>query len=176
MSRLQALGEIHLQGNGILSIWRDHTNFFSFTGALWPEEPAWKLKVKVSRTAHFPPQELWTIKGIAVPASEEFSEVSARTNIYGEDIEFLGLSSPDAKLPPDWTKMRPDSNLHARTPFPLSDAHLTLVEVRDDQGRKLKTGGSANSTSTGGRGATLRQTDYAFAVSILVDAGKTLLT
>ncbi len=165
--------EIHPKGNGVLSIWLNHTNVFSFTGALWPEEPAWKLKVKLSRTAHFPPQELWTIKGVLVPAPGQVSEVPSHTNIYGEEIEFLGVSSPNAQLPQDWTKMRPDSNLHARTPFPLSNAHLTLVEVRDDQGRKLEAGGIAIRSSTGGRGATLRQTDYGFAVKI-PDWAKTL--
>ncbi len=146
--------------------WRDHKYLFNFTGALWLEEPAWKLKVEVSRNAGFPPSELWTIKGVAVPASKKINEMLVQTNMYGEEIEFLGLSSPLAKLPQDWTETQPEANLHARTAYPLSGERLTLVEVRDDQGRKLETGGFAISNNTGGRGATVRQTDYGFAVKI----------
>lgn len=167
-------GEIHPMGRSQNSSrWRNHTNFFSFACALWLEEPAWRLKVEVSRTAHFPPTELWIIRDIAVPASGQNNEISAHTNMYGEEIEFLGVSSPNAKLPQDWTKMQPEANLHVRTPFPLSDAHLKLVEVRDDQRRKLMTGGFAIRSSTGSRGATMRQMDYGFAVGIPDDA-KTL--
>jgi len=165
-------GEVR-PGGGKIVFWVDHKNVVSFTGALWPEEPAWKLKVEVSRTSRFPPKELWIIKGIPVPAQGKISEAHARTNIYGEEIEFLGLSSPNARLPEDWTEMEPEAGLHARTPFPLTGAHLTLVEVKDDQGRKVETGGFASSNSTGGRGATLRQTDYGFAISI-PDGAKTL--
>ncbi len=158
---------------GYSSSWRYHTNVFGFTGALWPEERGWKLNVEVSRTTHFPPSELWTIHDVSVPAARQINKMRATTNVYGEDIEFLGLSSPNAKLPDDWTSVQPDPNLHACTPFPLLGTRLTLVEVRDDHGRKLDIGSFARSDNTGSRGATLRQTDYGFAVKIPSDA-KTL--
>lgn len=156
----------------LISAWRDHKQVFGFTGALWLEEPAWKLKVEVSRTAHFPPAELWIVKHVPVPAPGRISEISAHTNMYGEEIELLSLSSPNTSI--EELRIRlPDANLHARTPFPLSDAHLTLVEVRDDQGQKVETHGLRTGSSTGGRGATLRQMDYRFGINI-PDGAKTL--
>jgi hypothetical protein len=76
-------------------------------------------------------------------------------------------------LPHDWVKMQPQASLHVRTPFPLSDTRLALVEVRDDRGRKAESGSFGTRNSTGGRGATLRQTDYSFAINI-PEGAKTL--
>jgi hypothetical protein len=161
-----ASGETRLpQGN--VTAWRHGKNVFGFSGALWPEEHAWRLKVEVCRTAHFPASELWTISDVSVPGAKQINRVHAPTNIYSEEIEFLGLSAPNAKLPEDWTEVGGAANLHARTPYPLLGTRLALVEVRDDQGRVLEIGNFARNDNTASRGATLRQTDYAFAVKLL---------
>ncbi len=35
-------------------------------GWLWPDEPAWRIRVELARTGNFAPGELWTIRGIPV--------------------------------------------------------------------------------------------------------------
>jgi hypothetical protein len=146
---------------------------YAFTGALWPDEPAWKLKVEITRSASYPAEELWTIKGVPVPKVGEVTEVNAKTNIYGAQIEFTGVSGPDARLPLDWQGRMPYANIHARSPIPMSDTYLKLVEVRDDQGRKIAQRGMHSSSSTSGRGATLRESNHGFGIEIPGDS-KTL--
>jgi hypothetical protein len=146
---------------------------FSFTGPLWLDEPAWKLKVELARSADYPAEELWIIKGVPVPKFGGVTEVNAKTNIYGAEIEFAGLSGSNARLPPDWVGTRLHATIHARSPLPMSDTHLKLVEVRDDQKRKITQLEMSSTSSYAGRGATLRETDYGFGVDLPADA-KTL--
>ncbi|HEX4644154.1 MAG TPA: hypothetical protein VH598_00940, partial [Verrucomicrobiae bacterium] len=116
---------------------RDDGCCFYFGGALWLEEPAWKLQVELSRTADFPPEELWLVKGVPVPADGESSEVHAKTNMYGAGLEFLSLSSPNAVVPNN-IAMPGHYNLHAEVVSEAGIAHLTLVAVKDDQGREVR--------------------------------------
>lgn len=145
----------------------------SFTGALWLDEPAWKLKVELARSANYPAEELWIIKGVPVPKFGAVTEVNAKTNIYGAEIEFAGLSASNAKLPPDWVGNQLHATIHARSPLPMSDTHLKLVEVRDDLKRKITQLELSSSSSYAGRGATLRETEYGFGIDLPADA-KTL--
>lgn len=161
-----ASGETRLPGGQSMT-WRRDKNVFSFSGALWPEERAWRLSVEVRRTAHYPVSELWSINCVSVPESKQVNMTYAATNIYGEEVEFLGLSAPKAKLPADWTAVGGEANLHVRTQYPLLNTRLAIVDVRDDQGRQVEFGSFARNDNTASRGATLRQTDYAFAVKPL---------
>src|SRR6185503_16773186 len=44
-------------------------DYFSFRGALWPGEEAWKMRFELSRIADFSPDETATFNGIAVPGA-----------------------------------------------------------------------------------------------------------
>lgn len=59
----------------------------------------------------------------------------------------MGLSSPDSGEPQGWQgwpSVPGYYNLHAQVGRDLEDAHLKMVEMRDDQGRELQfTGTSA---------------------------------
>jgi hypothetical protein len=153
-------------GGSSASRWKGDEQYYNFPGSLWPDEPAWKLKVRVSRTTDYPAEELWTIKDVPVPKDGEVIKLDKQTNLHGAEISLLGISGPKAKLPEDWAVAGVEVNLHARTPIPMSDTQLKLVEVKDDQGRKVEVKGSSSNNSTGGRGATQREMNHAFGIKV----------
>ena len=144
-----------------------------FPGDLWQEDGAWKMRVKLSRQFDFQTEDLWVFHDVPVPATRGLTEVNAKTNRFGEQIEFLGLSAPHARLPGEWVGDRVTYKLHARVPHPLPGLHFTLVDIRDDQGLPIKVNGMTEVPSTGGRGATMRETDIGYALA-LNEASKSL--
>jgi hypothetical protein len=127
----------------------------AFTGTFWQEEPAWNLKVELTRTANFLPEELWTVKGIPIQRNVGTSGVSdITTNIYGSEIALVKVGgrvlTHVGNFAPGFT---------CRSPLPAVDRHLQVVEVRDEHGKKLKTWRRSSMPSTAGRGATVRELD-----------------
>ncbi|EEF61439.1 hypothetical protein [Pedosphaera parvula] len=158
------------EGESSNSSWKGQQQYYFFPGALWLDEPAWKLKVQVTRSEDYPAEELWTIKGVPVPGEKGIVKFQAQTNIYGAEIGFQGVSAAGAKVPEDWIEFPRETGLHVVAPSSMSDTHLKLIEVKDDQGRKVEVRGVFSVGSTGGRGATLREINYAFGVQIPKDA------
>lgn len=164
-----AAGEVRPAGTYV-SRWERAEHKVDFEGALWLEETAWKLEVDLARTGDFPADELWFIKGAPVPQPGDLEIMRAITNLHYVELEFLGVSGAKTVLPADYAAIQPHANLHVRTPHPLDGVRLALVEVRDDQGRKLATQGSTARTSMGGRGNTPREMLHGFAIEIPEDA------
>jgi hypothetical protein len=109
-------------------------------GALWPGETAWKARVEFSRTNDFSPDELWTIGGVPVPAPTEAVVLGAATNLHGARLQLIAISGPDAEQPGNlrWGTVKSLANISIRvTPLP-EDRRLTLVAVRDEQGRQVR--------------------------------------
>jgi hypothetical protein len=169
ISASNAVGEIH-PGGSYGSRWSRGEHKVDFDGALWLEEAAWKLVVDFARTGDFPLDELWSVKGVSVPGAGWLMETRIATNLFSEELEFLGVSGPKTHLPEGYAGIQPHANIHVRTPHPMDGLRLGLVEVRDDQGRKLATKGSTVRTSMGGRGNTPREMLHGFAVEIPEDA------
>ena len=169
-----AAGEVRPVGS-YGSRWERGEHKVDFEGALWLEEAAWELAVNFARTADFPPDELWFIKGVGVPRAGELIETRVVTNLSHEELEFLGVSGPQTNLPEGYAGVQPHANLHVRTPHPMDGLRVVLVEARD-QDRKLKTSGSTARTSTGGRGITPKEMLHGFAIEIPEDAKSLDLT
>ena len=167
-----AAGEVR-PGGTYGSRWERGEHKVDFEGALWLEEAAWKLDVDFARTEDFPTDELWFIKGTRVPRHGDLEAMRVVTNLHFAELEFLGVSGAKTVLPADYAAIRPHANVHLRTPHPLNGVRVALVEVRDDQGRKLETKGSTARASMGGRGNTPREILHGFGVEIPEDA-KTL--
>jgi hypothetical protein len=166
---VSAAGEIRT-GGSYGSLWRHGEHQLHFEGGLWLEEPAWKIGVDFARTANFPANELWALKGVHVPPPGEVVNVRIVTNLHHAELEFLGVSGSNANLPEDYAGIRPHANIHVRTPHPMDGLRVVLVEVQDDQGRKLETNGSTTRTSMGGRGNTPKEMLHGFAIQIPPDA------
>jgi hypothetical protein len=110
-----------------------------FPGTCWLQEPAWKLVVELGRITNFPPEEVWTIKNVKIPSLGEVNELNLKTNIYGSEIEFVGLSSKFSA----WGSMPttgiypPDHEIKVRSPLRSVNTHLKIANIRDDQGRAV---------------------------------------
>jgi hypothetical protein len=122
-----------------------------FQDALWAEEPAWNLRATLRRTANFPDDELWTVKGVVIPAEEQIRELNLKTNIYGSEIELVAMTG---------------RYLHMRSPLPASDTHLELLSVKDEHGREVSFMKASERPGTGGRGATIRELEQIYRLEI----------
>jgi len=160
-----AAGEVRPLGTYV-SRWERGEHKVDFEGALWQEEAAWKLAMDFARTGNYPADELWRVEGVPAPGPGELLMARSVTNLHFVELEFLGVSGPKTVLPADYAAIRPHANLHVRTPHPMDGVRLALVEVRDDQSRKLETKGSTARISTGGRGNTPKEMLHGFAIEL----------
>ena len=154
-----ATGERHISNPGY---WLGDVQVVDFDVPLWVQEPAWKLRAEVARAANYPERELWTWTGMVVPGPKQFAQSGAITNLYMSELEFLGISSPGAVLPTRCVAVTGWWNAHLRTPYPLNDWKVSLVEVRDQVGGTALLQGQCSATSDGGRGITPREMIYGF--------------
>ena len=105
--------------------------YICLQGHLWPDEPAWRVRVKFSpdvfgRTC---PEDLWKIK-VPVPAGNSFSEIKTNIQLREGSISLLGLSAanvayagaPACTNPAVWVKVEPPS-------------HRLILRAADDQRR-----------------------------------------
>jgi hypothetical protein len=87
-------------GNQANRLWRERSNLeegiwsFDFGSPYLPGEPAWKMQVEFSkvRTATFLPEELWEIKGLAIPNSNAVNQVNLTTNLQGITVHCDSLT------------------------------------------------------------------------------------
>ena len=111
----------------------------SMLGALWPGEPAWDLRVELSRTNGFRPEELLTLSNIPVPQPNELIELRDTHLVNGLDLEVTAIAGVDAELaqPHKWYRQKEKMNLALTVHGERDDKRITLVNVRDDQGRPV---------------------------------------
>jgi hypothetical protein len=66
--------------------------------SLCPYESAWKLRARFFRTdrAPFAPAEVWTLRGVPVPAEEAARRLSGARSIQGRQIELLAIAGAGA--------------------------------------------------------------------------------
>ncbi len=63
---------------------------------LCPHEPVWKLTAGVIRKARaeFPPQNVWRLPSLKLPAAGQCSALSFKTNLHGARLSILGIAGP----------------------------------------------------------------------------------
>ena len=150
--------------------WSEAALFADFPAPLWMDEPAWKLRVELTRSANFLPGETWKVTGVPVLRGKQLAGGGAMTNIQMADLEFLGLSGPGSILPARHVAMEGCWNAHLRTPYPVDDLRFSLVRVEDQLGHTATLKGVRSVLSDGGRGITPRETLYAFGFDLAPEA------
>lgn len=128
-----------------------------FQPTLWPDEPAWKLRLEFSRTSGFKDDEIWTVTNLPVQLgsqqdiwnnwnSEPDKPAFAETTINGTRLKiFPAVQFKDQNQGGDQSV---NFIIHA-DPDPETDGNrLTLISVANDQGRILE-----NRNSSWGGGA-----------------------
>ena len=137
-----------------------------FPGALWPAEAAWKLRMDLSRCAEFPPAEIWGLRDVSVPATGQSIEELRSTNMFQAKLDFIGISAPSGRIPSRFARVKGCWNIHLRTPYPLEELDVVLLEVRTADGTQCMLKDMTSVPSDGGRGITLKEKLYSFGVNI----------
>ncbi len=111
----------------------------SMLGALWASEPAWKLRVELSRTNDFATNELLTLPNISVPELGEVVPLNQSHEINGVAIDVSLLAGTDAELPQPykWYRHEGEMNFALSVKEEVDDKRLDLVRVQDDRGRPV---------------------------------------
>jgi hypothetical protein len=111
----------------------------SMVGALWKSEPAWDLRVELTRTNDFLPEELITIANLPVPQSDERLALYDTYLVNGVDLEVAAIAGSKAELtqPHKWFRNEGKMNLALTVHGDLGHKRISLVSVRDDQGRPV---------------------------------------
>jgi hypothetical protein len=121
------------------------TGYFYQPG-LWPDEPAWKLRLEFARTSGFSDSEVWAITNVPVqPGSQQdvndwnsrgTKSAFAETTVNGVHlklfpaIQFKDQNQGGGQSVSFTIKADPDPEAQG--------LRLTLLNVSDDQGRKLE--------------------------------------
>ncbi len=108
-----------------------------FIGALWPSEPAWKLRVEFSRTNDFAPDELWTLPGIPVPATNQVSALGSSYEVKGGQLQIVALGGVGAELQEPFRPLADGKSVNLALTFIGHDLRLTLAKVVDNEGRSI---------------------------------------
>jgi hypothetical protein len=117
----------------------------TYQWGLWPAEPAWKLRVEMSRTSGFNDDELWSVRNILVnPGSQQdlwngggrnkTNSAFAETTLNGIHLKlYPAIQLTDQNFNgPKQGGFRIDAN-------PAPDGmRLTVVSTSDEQGRELQ--------------------------------------
>ncbi len=133
------------------------TSGYQYQQGLWPDEPAWKLRVEFSRASGFGDDEVWAVTNLQVNAGTQQDVQNAWNNNWNNP----GRSKPafaettvngiHLKLFPAIRYQDPNNNLAPSVSFSLkadpdpepAGLRLTVVKAADDQGRDLQNRGSS---------------------------------
>jgi len=127
------------------SHWENDEEQTFYQWGLWPDEPAWKLRVEFSRTSGFNDGELWTVENIPLQAGkmQDFwnygrnrkDSAFAETTLNGVHLKLF-----PAKQFTDQQNMRGsiEAGLDIRTDLPLDGMRMTLVKATDERGHKIQ--------------------------------------
>lgn len=116
---------------------------------LWPSEAAWKIRVEFMRNhekAVFSTNELVVVPGLALPTVDDITELNLSTNRLGHTVRVRGLTSGKGTFGDRHSRM---SSTGVRIEVDVSPElgtgkRLTVVSVRDDQGRKVDSSGAGS--------------------------------
>ncbi len=127
------------------SFGQDEGRVLLYQFGLWPEEPAWKVQVELSRQTGFSENELWTAQNVPLQPGrmQDFMRYGhnranpafAETTLNGLHLKvYPAMQFTDRA---GWFQAGGGFEIQAdKTP---EGTHVTLVKVTDDQGRVIPT-------------------------------------
>jgi hypothetical protein len=124
--------------------WENGEALAYYQWGLWPDEPAWKLRVELSRTSGFADSELWTVENLPLQAGrmQDFGNYGrnrgdaafAETTLKGVHLK-LFPARQFTDTPPG---AEPAGGFVIQTDRPLDGMRMTLIRVTDERGRPLQ--------------------------------------
>lgn len=125
----------------VVSVERDgDKDHFSFNGALWPGEAAWKMKFEFSRVADFSPEETCTFNGILVPGATQVIDLGNTANIGNTRLTLKAISGTKAEQPGNlkWSTVKDRVNISVALDPVTPGQRLTLLKVTDENGDDVR--------------------------------------
>ena len=149
----------HVNGSANQNQWQDNDDLVTYQWGLWPDEPAWKLRVEFSKQSGYDDNELWTVKNIPLVAGRQQDfwnfgnnrrgQTNATTTFAETDLNGVHLKIFPATQFNDINmgggQMQGGLHIEA-TPSLPAGMRLTFVNLTDDQGGDIQ---NYNSGSTG---------------------------
>jgi hypothetical protein len=126
-----------VQSTGFVSVATGTEPVVQFDGALWPEEPAWKLRAEFSRLSNFAPDALWSVPGIAVPKVPGQTMINTQTVIAGIEISAQTLRRYTANGLASFGGLLTGAEVTLYV-VPPDQGRLSLARAVDDRGRELR--------------------------------------
>jgi hypothetical protein len=112
-------------------------------GGLCVEEPVWKVEAEFIRKRNFPTNELWVIRGIAIPSGDQATSINLTTNINGTIIQLMGVSGANCPTPELRQSLSGRPIVHLVSEVPVG-AKLNLARAVDGTGREASDGWSSS--------------------------------
>ena len=131
----------------------------TFQYALWPNEPAWKMRVEFSKLTGFDDSELWTVSNLPLQdgRQRDFWNYSRRGSQTSTAVAETDLQGLHVKIlsPRHFTDVPANSNPQGGitiqvTPSLPDGMRLTLVKLTDDQGNDINHWDYGSNTGRGG--------------------------
>jgi hypothetical protein len=125
---------------------------YFYQEGLWPDEPAWKLRVEVARTSGFSDDEIWAVTNITVgPGTQQdvwnnFGNSDRKTAFAQATVNGIHLKLFPAIQYQDQNNGGGQSVSFSLKADPDPEAQgmrLTVLKAADDQGRDLESRGSS---------------------------------
>jgi hypothetical protein len=155
----------HVSSGGVQNAWQDGNDSVTYQAGLWPDEPAWKIRMGFSQQSDFASNELWSVSNVPLePGSQQeywnfgnnFNNRRSNTNVVVAETDLGGvhLKIFPAKLFSDQQMGNGEigGGVHIQaTPSLPAGTVMTLVKVTDNQGGEIQSNGSGtsgNGTST----------------------------
>jgi len=155
----------HVNSGGVQNAWQDGNDSVTYQAGLWPDEPAWKIRMGFSQQSDFASNELWSVSNVPLePGSQQeywnfgnnFNNRRSNTNVVVAETDLGGvhLKIFPAKLFSDQQMGNGEigGGVHIQaTPSLPAGTVMTLVKVTDNQGGEIQSNGSGtsgNGTST----------------------------
>ncbi|HUB87466.1 MAG TPA: hypothetical protein VMB22_06205 [Verrucomicrobiae bacterium] len=136
-------------GNSISGVvvqnnWQDGDDAVFYQYGLWPDEPAWKVRVEFSRQSDFTDDELWTVPNIPFQPGRQ-QELWSRQAPTGSPFAETDLNGYHVKIFPvkQFTDAGPNQNpqgellIQTEPPLPAG-MRLTLVKLTDNQADDIR--------------------------------------
>jgi hypothetical protein len=111
-----------------------------FPACPWPSEEAWKLRLRLLRTAQavFGPDELWEVRGIPLPAAGKQVALVRRKTLQGTALELVAIRGKGA-APPGNLIFWPSPTLRlARTGAIGREVYHQVIRSTDERGRPVE--------------------------------------
>ena len=140
--------------------WQGNEDTVTYQYGLWPDEPAWKLKIEFSQQSDFTSNELWAVTNIPIQPGRQQDFYNYNGRRAGTNAAFAeaDVDGYHVKVFPvkQFTDVPPNSQPQGGltlqiTPSLKSGMQMTFVKLTDDQGGEIgnwNSGTMGNGTST----------------------------